>query len=212
MIVAALIGLVLGFFGSVPVAGPTSVLVIKDAFEQGGNGGVDIAVGAAVAEAIYALVAFWGLTAVLVRFPVLASIARVLGDVLFVGICIYLVLAKKGRKVSQDVAEGAQGRRWIRGFVSAIVNPTLIVTWTSAVAALHATGMVQMRPSGAVPFAVGVGLGIIGWFAFLVKIVERFRGRMRPESLGRVARGMGWAMIAIGMILGSRTLWHLTFT
>jgi threonine/homoserine/homoserine lactone efflux protein len=212
MIVACLVGLFLGFFGSVPVAGPASILVLKNALERGHREGFDIAVGAAVGEAIYAFVAFWGLTSALVRFPFFALVARVLGAVLLIGIGVYLVIAKRGREPTEAALGDAQGRRFVSGFVSAIFNPTLIVTWTSVVTAIHATELVEMRPSRALPFALGVGFGIMGWFAFLVKMVERFRVRMRRQSLDRVVRAMGWAMIAIGMFIASRTLWHMRFT
>jgi hypothetical protein len=58
---------------------------------------------------------------------------------------------------------------------------------------------------------VGVGAGIMGWFFLLVKLVQRFRDRLRPESLQRLVKGMGWTMIAIGALLVSRLAFTLQF-
>jgi hypothetical protein len=63
----------------------------------------------------------------------------------------------------------------------------------------------------ALPFAAGVGVGIMGWFFLLVKLVQRFRDRLRPQSLDRAVRGMGWAMIALGAVVMSRVAFKLSF-
>ncbi|HKQ68471.1 MAG TPA: LysE family transporter [Polyangiaceae bacterium] len=209
-----LVGLALGFFGSIPVAGPTSILVLKNTLERGNRQGLDIAVGAAVGEAVYALVAFWGLTEALLRFPALVIVARVLGALLVIGIGVYLVVRKKKAEPEEarSVRDSLQGKRWARGFAIAIFNPTFIVTWTTVVTALHGASLLRMKPTDAIPFSLGVGAGIMAWFFFLVKVVQRFRDRMRPEHLDRAVRGMGWAMIAIGGVIASRALLKLQWS
>jgi hypothetical protein len=68
---------------------------------------------------------------------------------------------------------------------------------TTVVAALHASAFCDARHRRA-PF-VGVGGGHHG-LVFLAReaLVQRFRDRLRPESLQRLVKGMGWTMIAIG--------------
>jgi threonine/homoserine/homoserine lactone efflux protein len=210
MTLALVVGLFLGFVGSIPVAGPTSVIVLKNTLEKGNREGLDIAAGAGLAEAIYAFLAFWGLTAALLQFPEIIGVARIVGGVLITMIGIYLVARRTGAKERRQAAKlDRRGHRWVRGFASAIFNPTLIVTWTSVVTALHATSMLRMRPLDAVPFAIGVAAGIMGWFFLLIKLVQRFRDRMRAENLDRVIRAMGWAMIAIGALIMSRAIFKL---
>ena len=214
MWIAFFAGALLGFFGSVPIAGPASILVLKNALEKGHRQGIDIAVGAAVGESVYAFVAFWGLTTVLERFPVLIPISKILGAVLVIALGIYLV-ARRTSPTDMHAANAAdrQGRRWLRGFVSAVANPTLLATWTTVVTGLHAASIVEPSPRGAAPFALGVGLGILGWFAFLVQIVvRRFRERLEPVKIQRLVRGFGWAMIGIGAFIMSRAVFHLQFS
>jgi len=210
MALAFLMGLFLGFVGSVPVAGPTSVIVLKNAFEQGNREGLDIAAGAGLAEAFYAFLAFWGLTAALVQFPGLVGVARIAGGVLITIVGVYLVVRRSSPEERRRAREDDHsGRRWLRGFASAIFNPTLLVTWTTVVTALHATSLLRMHALDAIPFAIGVGAGIMGWFFLVVKLVERFRDRMRPETLDRVVRAMGWALIGIGAVIMSRAIFKL---
>src|SRR5689334_9727600 len=94
MWMALFVGLVLGFFGSIPVAGPASILVLKNALEKGHRQGIDIAAGAAIGESVYAFVAFWGLTTVLEEFPVLVPASKIAGAVLVIAVRIYLVLGR----------------------------------------------------------------------------------------------------------------------
>jgi threonine/homoserine/homoserine lactone efflux protein len=211
---ALIVGLLLGFFGSIPVAGPASILVLKNGLEKGHRQGFDIAAGAAIGESLYAFVAFWGLTTVLERFPVLVPISKIVGAVLVIALGIYLVV-RRTTATDMHAANAAdrQGRRWLRGLMSAVLNPTLLATWTTIVTGLHAASLVEPSPRGAIPFALGVGLGILGWFAFLLQVVvRRFRDRLEPAKIQRLVRGFGWAMIGIGAVIASRAVFHLQFS
>jgi threonine/homoserine/homoserine lactone efflux protein len=214
MWMALFAGLGLGFFGSIPVAGPASILVLKNALEKGSRQGIDIAGGAALGEAIYAFVAFWGLTTVLERFPVLIPASKITGAVLVMVLGIYLVVRRVNPKeVHAANLADRQERRWLRGFLSAVLNPTLLATWTTVVTGLHAASLVEPSPRGAFPFALGVGIGIVGWFAFLIQVVvRRFRDRLQPTAIQRLVRGFGWAMIGIGAVIMSRAVLHLRFS
>ena len=214
MWMALLVGVVLGFFGSIPLAGPASILVFKNALEKGHREGIDIAVGAAVGEGVYAFIAFWGLTTVLEQFPMLVPASKIAGAILVIALGIYLVARRTNPNEmhAQNLAD-RQERRWLRGFLSAVLNPTLLATWTTVVTGIHAASLVDPSPRGALPFALGVAVGIVGWFAFLIQvIVRRFRERLQPESIARLVRGFGWAMIGIGAIIMSRAVLHLQFS
>jgi threonine/homoserine/homoserine lactone efflux protein len=214
MWMAFIVGIGLGFFGSVPVAGPASILVLKNALEKGHREGIDIAGGAAIGEAVYAFIAFWGLTTVLEQFPVLIPASKIAGAVLVIALGIYLVVRNVSPKEmhAKSLAD-RQERRWLRGFLSAVLNPTLLATWTTVVTGIHAAELVEPSPRGAIPFAIGVGIGIMGWFVFLIQVVvRRFRERLQPNSIARLIRGFGWAMIGIGAVIMSRAVFHLHFS
>ena len=214
MWMAFIVGLALGFFGSIPLAGPASILVFKNAMEKGHREGIDISVGAAVGESIYAFVAFWGLTTILEQFPVLVPASKIAGAVMIMAVGVYLVVRRVNAKEmhAKSLAD-RQERRWLRGFLSAVLNPTLLATWTTVVTGIHAASLLEPSPRGALPFALGVGVGIVAWFVFLIQVVvRRFRDRLGPDSVPRLVRGFGWAMIGIGALIMSRAVFHLHFS
>jgi threonine/homoserine/homoserine lactone efflux protein len=214
MLTALIVGLALGFFGSIPVAGPISILVLKDALEKGHRQGFHIALGAAGGESVYAFVAFWGLTTVLETFPVLIPISKIAGAVLVIALGIYLVVRRpKQTEVTTAKLAERQSKLWLRGFLIAVLNPTLLATWTTVVTGINAASLVEPSPRGALPFAIGVGVGIFGWFAFLVEVVvSRFRKRLDAAKIQKVVRAFGWAMIGVGAVIMSRAVFRLHFS
>lgn len=209
MIFALVIGFVFAFFGSIPIAGPIAVVVLSRGLEHRNRAGLFIAMGAAVAEAIYAFLAFWGFSAVLGRFPILIPATRLVGCTILILLGLYLALKTPKSKESAQVKDksGVVGvRNILLGFTMTIVNPTLIVTWTAAVSAAHSTGILQLEPHNALPFSIGVCGGIITWFAILLALLARFRSHMKQESLHKVIKVIGWALVVLGAGFGARVL------
>ena len=131
-----------------------------------------MAVGGAVAESLYALLAFWGLSTVLASHPLVLPASRLVGSVLLLAIGLVMLLARpKGATPQTQPPRRGAKRSLALGFLITAVNPTLIITWTAAVAAVHATGLLAMRRDQALPFAAAVCAGIIAWFATLLWMV-----------------------------------------
>ena len=217
MFIAWLIGLAFGFFGSMPIAGPTAVVLVSKGLGNEVRSGIYIAAGAAAAESVYAFMAFWGLTAVLSRYPVLLPASRLVGAVLLFGLGLHFV-TRKGKApetlaVASAQTTGTGGiprrlayRNVLFGLSLTAVNPTLLVTWTAAVSAAHAMGALRVWALDAFPFATGAAGGIVGWFARFLWLLARFRSRVKPEAIDRFIRWMGGVLIVAGIGLAIRAV------
>jgi threonine/homoserine/homoserine lactone efflux protein len=211
VLAALLVGLVLSFIGSMPIAGPIAVLVVSKGLDNKPRSGLFVAIGAAFAEAAYAGVAFLGLTAMLERYPLLVPISRVFGCVILVGLGVYFIL-RKPKKASDSQGDPKADptttafRSALLGLTITALNPTLVVTWTAAVSAAHSTGLLRVNELDALPFAGGVLVGIIGWFATFLWLLTHFRKRLQPESLDRAIKGMGVVLVLAGVGFGVRTM------
>lgn len=193
------VGLTFGFVGSIPVAGPTSVIVLQSALRNGRADSLHIAAGAGLGEAMYAFAAFFGLTAALVRFPEFANAASLLGGCAIALVGLFFALPRRRTEGALEApVKRRAASRWLLGFASTSMNPTLLFTWTAVVTALHGTAWLRVEPLDAIPFSLGVGLGIVGWFFVMVKLVEKFRERLLPESVERLIRSLGVLLILLG--------------
>src|SRR5580692_12304589 len=117
-----------------PIAGPIAAIVVSKGLENKTRAGLCIAVGAAVAESAYAFMAFWGLTSVLSRFPILLPASRLFGCVLLIALGSYFAgRKKKDEQRPRDETDRLGYQNVLFGLTMTAVNPTLLVTWTAAV-------------------------------------------------------------------------------
>ena len=208
MVIALLIGLALGFFGSVPVAGPIAVLVFTYGLAGRFRSAVFLSLGAAAAEAIYACAAFWGVGTLLARYPsvVLAS-NGVIGSLLIaVGV---VLIRRESSAVDEKRSNVREARALTLGFTIAILNPTFLVTWSAVTAALYGAGFVSEGRVVAAPFAIGVFGGIVAWFSLLLYLIQRFSGRFTRNFLDRVVKIMGIFLMLIGGWFLAEPIRHL---
>jgi threonine/homoserine/homoserine lactone efflux protein len=86
------------------------------------------------------------------------------------------------------------------------LNPTLLATWSGAVAAVHAMGLGVTPQLGALPFGVGALVGVAGWFALWLAVLRKFRTRIQPATIDQVVRGMGALLVVLGGWAAVRSL------
>jgi threonine/homoserine/homoserine lactone efflux protein len=197
MVIALFIGLALGFFGSVPVAGPIAVLVFAYGLEGRFRSAVFLSIGAAVAEAIYACAAFWGVGTLLERYPSVVPACNGVAAALLIALGIALI-RRQPSEAEEKKPDDGEGRAFSLGFTIAILNPTFLATWSAVMAALYGAGVMTHGTAMAAPFAVGVFAGIVAWFSLLVYLVKRFAGRFTRQSLDRFVKAMGVFLLVIG--------------
>lgn len=204
MSIAVLItGFVLGFVGSMPISGPISVLVLTMGLRGEFRRAIGVAAGGAAAEAVYAFLAFWGFSRYLTRYPALTGAARITAALILLGIGWSLV-RRRAPPPRKRAAAPVRGRAahggFIIGFSISILNPTLILTWTAVTSIVLLGDLVPGNPAEALPFCTGAGAGILAWFLVLLAILRKYQGRLRPESLHRAVRGIGWVVMAAGAL------------
>ena len=201
-LVALALGVVLGFVGSIPAAGPLLLLVIASGLRAQRGRALALGAGGALAESGWVLLAFWGLDKMLDRHHAALPWFRLASGCLLVVLGVALVLAK--RKPKRGATAPALG--FATGFALVAFNPAFALTWSAVAAALLSTSWVAPLRSHAVAVAIGAFAGIVLWFALIARLAEKSRGRFRPESLDRVVRGLGVAVVLIGAWLVAQHL------
>lgn len=207
MLTVALLGFVFGFVGSMPVAGPIAILVFGRGLEGRLRSGVYLAIGAAIAESVYAYFAYWGFSELLTHHRWIEPVTRTAASVLLIGLGLHFTFGrKKPQELDPELADDRKNvgnkRSFLLGFTITALNPALIATWSAAVTALHSFDAVDFAPRHALPFSGGVLLGIATWFSILLVLLGRFRGRFSRQTLDKMVRAMGVFLILLGLYFG----------
>lgn len=192
-----LLGIALGFVGSIPAAGPLLMLVIASGLQAERGRALALGAGGALAESAWVLLAFWGLGRTFDRYQAaLPWLSLVSGGLLVV---LGLALVVRRRKPRRGVSAPALG--FATGFGLVAFNPGFAITWSAVAGALLSTRWLAPLTASAVSIAIGSFLGILLWFAMMARLAEKSRGRFRPASLDRVVRWLGVAVALIGLWL-----------
>jgi hypothetical protein len=205
---AILAGTIMGFLGSMPIAGPVAVLVLERGLVRRGREGLGVALGAAAAESIYAFLAFWGLGAVLYASPTLLRASRLVGVGVMITLGVYLANRKSAPRPPEAEGDALVVGRKRRGF---LLGPQRQLPQPHHHRELdHDHGHCPLhRPRVAGP-DLGRGLCAGGWrghralVRHALHLLHRFQSGLRPQTVDRVLHITGWLVVAIGVSLGIR--------
>jgi threonine/homoserine/homoserine lactone efflux protein len=190
-----------------PVAGPIAVLVFGRGLEGRLRSGVYLACGAAIAESVYAYFAFWGIGSLLTSHRWIDLGSRALAAVILIALGARFAFVRNRQEKAQLAIERpnvGNKRSFLLGFTITALNPALIATWSAAVATLHSSDVISFSAANALPFSLGVVVGIASWFSILLFLLGRFRGRFQRSTLDRLIRVMGYFLIGLGLYFGMK--------
>lgn len=196
----ALFGLASGFLGSMPVTGPIALIVFRSSLRGHFSLALRVVTGAAIAEVIYCAVAIFGYVQIVATYPFLAKYLRYIGASFLVILGIIFLFQKV--QITEEKAPVAERKHAgiISGFLIAILNPTLFLTWGSASSTIF-SWFDSISFWDMVLFPLCAGFGIVTWFTILLEIFKKYREQI-GEKIGFYAiRGAAFVMIASGSYL-----------
>jgi threonine/homoserine/homoserine lactone efflux protein len=183
-------------FAIAAAVGPISLLTIRRTLVHGQLYGLVSGMGVALADATYAAIAAFGLTAV-------TSI--LVGGRVALGVIGGLVLIWLGFRtfMSRPSAAAADAARpgLVMAFASiyalTMTNPMTILSFAALFAALGLSGGAV---SDAIALTLGVLIGSALWWVVLTTFVGRLRSRVTARGLTWVNRISGAAILAFGVL------------
>jgi len=202
LVVAAVLGTVIAFFGSVPVAGPLAVLVLERAVSGRRREGLFVAFGGALAEAVVAFVVAL-LFPLLLLSPTVVMVSRIAGAAIVGTIGLVLLVHPE---VVQRPPTARPGGSFLTGLVLSSANPTLVATWTVVVATLNSHGLLGRSAAAAAFFGLGVGIGVAGWFSVAVLVSGKAQDYVRGRRRTLVIRALGIILLCAGGYLLIRSI------
>jgi len=152
-IIIFVLGLLAGFFFSVPIAGPISILITSNALKGKLRYCLRTAFGGAIVESIYVFIAIYGLTSLYSYYQKAVPIILIVGSIflLFVAYKIFNTSLKLEQFERSDTIKSRYANRggFRAGLILNISNPSLFLGWfTSSFLLLSFASSVGLNTGG----------------------------------------------------------------
>jgi putative LysE/RhtB family amino acid efflux pump len=198
-------GLALGFSIAAPV-GPIGLLCIRRTLDAGFVAGFSGGLGTAVADAAYAAVAAFGLTAVAVLLTSAALPLQIAGIAVLAWLGVNTLRAPAHRDTA--AAPEGPGGLFVQTFFLTLTNPATILSFAAVFAGLGLAASGGDR-SRAFALVIGTFLGSLGWWFVLAGAISLMRHKLTPGALRWINRVAGAVLLAFATALAWTVLKRL---
>lgn len=205
LLLALLLGLLLSFFGSLPMTGPLALLVLDRAVTRQRASAFWIAGAGAMVEGVIAGAVGTLLPLVLRHSTTIVLVARVAGALVILIVGMSLLL--RPQLVAQ-LRTDQKRQSLMAGVLATALNPTLLATWTVTVTALNANGLLDGGLAAGSAFAVGVTAGVIAWCGLLLWVSRAGWTDKLVNSRAKLGRGIGGFLVLVGLAIFVRVAWE----
>lgn len=189
-------GLAIGFLIAAPV-GPIGVLCIRRSLVEGWRSGFCTGVGAATADALFGMVAAFGLTAVSVALMNQKGWLTLLGGVFLCYLGARTALAKP-LSTGAEAKKANLGASYWSTVLLTLTNPATILSFIAVFAGFGLTAAPNL---GAAALLVsGVFLGSAAWWFLLSSFVAIFQRRLTPAAQQFVNVLSGAILMVFGLL------------
>jgi threonine/homoserine/homoserine lactone efflux protein len=189
-------GLVIGFTIAAAV-GPISLLTIRRTLAHGQLYGLVSGLGVATADASYAGIAAFGLTALTGALVSGRLVLGVVGGVILVLLGVRTMLSRPG-EVARDAARPGLPPAFVSIYALTMTNPMTILSFAAVFTALGLVAGASFLDAATLTLAVWAGSAL--WWVVLTSIVGWARERVSSRALLWVNRISGAALVAFGAI------------
>jgi threonine/homoserine/homoserine lactone efflux protein len=194
-------GAVLGF-SVAAVVGPIALLCIRRTLSAGFGVGFVSGLGAATADASYAAVAGFGISAVAAVLVDQRVWLRLIGGIFLVYLALRTVRAAPAeRLLSADATASAvhMAGAYSSTLALTLSNPLTILSFAGIFAGLGLGSLGASSTASAVDLVVGVFVGSAAWWLLLASLIARLRSRVTPRWLRRVNVASGLIILGFGV-------------
>ncbi|MBA2853702.1 threonine/homoserine/homoserine lactone efflux protein [Methanococcus maripaludis] len=196
-----LTGAILGFSMAAPI-GPIGILCIQKTLNFGKLHGFASGFGAATADAIYGVIAAFGLTIISNYFIENAFFLKVVGGVFLIYLGINLLKSSKNLDINREIKKENLMLTYLNTFFLTLTNPMTIIYFT-----LLFSGFVVPK-SGyymSLILVIGIFSGSILWSGFLTLVSSKFSKKC-SSYMEKINKISGMLLIAFALFIFSSAL------
>jgi threonine/homoserine/homoserine lactone efflux protein len=190
-------GVAIGFSIAAPV-GPIGVLCIRRTLAEGRVSGLLSGLGAATADAIYGVIAAFGLTYISSILIGYQPWIRLLGGLFLCYLGLRTFFSKPAES-ADHLRGGSLLRDYASTFFLTLTNPMTIISFAAVFAGLG-IGSAKGDYAAATLLVLGVFAGSAAWWLILSGGVSLFRSKFTPRALGWVNKVAGIVILGFGVL------------
>lgn len=195
--------------------GPIGIICIKRTLDHGFARGFASGLGAAIADGCYGLIAAISMTSAMALISPHATLMNIMAALLLfkIGSDIFRSTPEEGESETSNSARTAKNAGFsdasnlLAAFFSTLIltflNPMTIMSFVAIFAAIGVKEFQAARESTFI-IVLGVFLGSLIWWLFLCALVARARARLSDNSIGRINKISGGAVIFFGLVCLSK--------
>lgn len=178
------VGIAIGMAAAAPI-GPVNILIIQRVLSRGLRSGLVLGLGGALGDALFALIAAFGFTALAGAVNAHGDPARIFGGIILIG--FGLVVWRSAPHLADPVRRLPRTRHMaLATFVLTVTNPATILWFAGAFGGIGfkaiGHGDAQRVINSALVVA-GVFVGSMLWWLFVALLARRLRGRLDDRHL-----------------------------
>jgi threonine/homoserine/homoserine lactone efflux protein len=198
----------MGFLEAVPV-GATQLEIARRSLRGYLSSALMVVVGSVLSDAMYGVLAFWGVAPLLGNKWVVAAFWTV-GAILSAVLGVWsLREGRTGRSPSERSIQLLQKHHlsFLTGFSLAITNPFMIAYWLIGAHMFESLGFVPSEHlSSTVPFLVFGLLGIASYLTLLAAMVYKAKRFLTEAAIRRMTVGFGIVLLVLASYFGIRAI------
>ncbi len=200
--IALALGVLIGFLMCIPV-GPINIWVINTLIKHNFRSAFSIALGGSVMDFVYFMIILTGLS--LFTFsPQTSLILKVLGVLFLFVFGLREVLTTTPVLEVTDALEKKIPKAssfFLLGVLIYTSNPTLIATMSGLAAVIKSWHAFDFNFLNYFLLSLGVALGSVGWFYFLLKMVERYQNKIPAKFYSQFSRTSGVLIVLFSLYM-----------
>ncbi len=187
-------GILIGLSIAAPV-GPIGLLCMKRTLTHGRMSGLVSGLGTATADALYGIVAAFGVTFISSLLINNQSILRSVGGVFLIYLGVKTFLSKLDMSIINDTHKGLLND-YISTLLLTITNPVTILFFAVVFASIN-SGKVEYTSS--LILVIGVFIGSALWWVILSAVIDSIKKRLSTRLIHYINRGSGVIIIGFGV-------------
>lgn len=199
-------GVLLGFSVAAPV-GPIGILCIHRTLRCSRLHGLLTGLGAATADAMYGVVAGFGLAAISLALIEHQTPIRLFGGffLLYLGMKTFV---SKPQDSQQTGNADSLSSAYLSALALTVTNPMTIFSFIAAFAAMGLGGKADSGYASATSLVFGVFAGSALWWLLLSSVTGAFRTRLTTQRMQWINRLSGTSIMVFGALAIVRGFWN----